>query len=179
MLSQFMRAILLLGVVVALVAVVLVVVGRFRAQSPPETIADGAASEADEADEASVSLATNQNEEVPTSLVSEGGGGGPRLAKWEGVREAVDACYAGVAKFTVSFVPPGVWIGGKIGNYTLTGSYDSAGQRVNSVPFGNSKERAYETLACSGRTACSCTNVCFPCRRGRRAPCSARGARRR
>lgn len=46
---------------------------------------------------------------------SNGNGGSgstfPPKKKWNGVREAMETCYEGGGKFTVSFVPAGVWVG--------------------------------------------------------------------
>jgi hypothetical protein len=143
MLSQLLGSIILLCVIVAVVAAVLVIVSRntFSARKSSETIVGGAPlpPPPSESSDARTTILVNDSSK-------------PRLAKWEGVREAIDACYSGGAKFTLSYVPPGVWIGGKIGGYTLTGSYNTKGEQTLSAPFGNSKEREYETLTCSGRT---------------------------
>jgi len=80
------------------------------------------------------------------------------LERWEGVREAVQTCHPGVGKFTVSFVPPGVWAGGRVNGYTLTGSYDAKGNKILTEPFGNSNERRYDATTCDDRTSYSGVN---------------------
>ena len=80
------------------------------------------------------------------------------LLRWEGVREAAQTCHPGGGKFTISFVPPGVWAGGRVNGYTLTGSYDTEGNKIMTEAFGNSSERRYEALSCNGRTSYSGIN---------------------
>tara|TARA_B100001113_G_scaffold341538_1_gene326778 strand:+ start:1930 stop:3324 length:1395 start_codon:yes stop_codon:yes gene_type:complete len=74
-----------------------------------------------------------------------------RAQKWEGVRNAISQCSSYGAEFTVSFVPPNVWVGGTFNGYLdFTGSYDKNNQKILSEPFGNSTKTDYEVVCCNG-----------------------------